>query len=339
PVIYKRKTIGVLNTYVPDGHRYDKDEAEFLKMIANTLSGVIVRKQVEENLILAHAGLEEQIKKRTAELARVNEDLTDDIIQRRLAEEQLLNAQQLNIATINAINEWVYMVDRDMKLVMMNDNAINALRELGIRAENYLGKKLTQVLKFISEKELQEYETVFSTGKETFTEESTTVKNQLFITETKKIPIFDNDRVVHVVTTVYNITKLREAEKEISRALEKEKELNIIKSRFLNVVTHEFRTPLAGILLSVQLIEKFGKKWDEEKISKTFQGIYGSIRYTNFLLDDVSLIGKDESGNIGLIPEKLDIEEFCRQISNDIQVIFGDGIPVELTVDTDIGEI
>jgi len=340
PIIYSGKTIAVLNTYVPDGHCYKQEEADFLQMIANTLSGVIIRKQTEENLKQAHVGLEEKIIKRTDELAKANEDLKNDIIRRRIAEEQLLNAQQLNLATINAINEWVYMVDREMKLVMMNDNAVEALHELGgIRAENYRGRRIDQVLKFISEKELQEYETVFETGKEIFTNETTTINDQLFITETKKIPIFENDVVVHVVSTVYNITKLKQAEQEISRALEKEKELSSLKSRFLNVITHEFRNPLAGILSSVQLIERHGKKWNEEKISSAYKGIYGAIKYTNFLLDDVSLIGKDESGKLSFNPEILNIEEFSRQISNEIQVIFGTEIPVELEVNSDFGEV
>ena len=120
---------------------------------------------------------------------------------------------------------------------------------------------------------------------------------------------------------------------------EKEKELSSLKSRFLNVITHEFRNPLAGILSSVQLIERHGKKWNEEKISSAYKGIYGAIKYTNFLLDDVSLIGKDESGKLSFNPEILNIEEFSRQISNEIQVIFGTEIPVELEVNSDFGEV
>jgi len=113
--------------------------------------------------------------------------------------------------------------------------------------------------------------------------------------------------------------KLQLENEKRQQIIEKEKELNMLKTRFISVVSHEFRTPLTGIYSSVQLIDKYGDKWDHEKKQKHFGLIYNSVRFANLLLDDVSLIGRAESGKMNYNQSLCTIGEICEQAINDIK--------------------
>jgi len=126
--------------------------------------------------------------------------------------------------------------------------------------------------------------------------------------------------------------KLQIESDERQKVIEKEKELNLLKSRFISVISHEFRTPLTGIKSTVQLIEQYGDKWDAEKKQKFFNSIYNSIRFTNLLLDDVSIIGRDDSGRTSYNPSLCIIEEVCRQALDDIKQVFGKSVLINYSI-------
>jgi signal transduction histidine kinase/pSer/pThr/pTyr-binding forkhead associated (FHA) protein len=116
------------------------------------------------------------------------------------------------------------------------------------------------------------------------------------------------------------ITERQKAEEEVRNALEREKELNELKSRFVSVASHEFRTPLATILSSAQLIECYSHKWGEEKKVAHLQRIQTAVRHMTDLLNDVLLINKAEVGKLEFNPTPISINCFCQEIIEDIQL-------------------
>lgn len=110
------------------------------------------------------------------------------------------------------------------------------------------------------------------------------------------------------------IRKQKEAEVKVIRALEKEKELNILKSEFISTASHEFRTPLATILSSTELISRYWEKSDKEKILNHADRIKKSIRYLTGLLDDVLLISRSEAGKIIFNPQQTDLIKLCEAV-------------------------
>jgi len=93
-----------------------------------------------------------------------------------------------------------------------------------------------------------------------------------------------------------------------------ERELAQLKSKFVTMVSHEFRTPMSTILLSSGLLETYGNQWSEERKKTHFQRIKSAINRLTELLDEVLVIGKAEAGKFELKPEPLNLEIFCRNL-------------------------
>lgn len=123
----------------------------------------------------------------------------------------------------------------------------------------------------------------------------------------------------HWISVQRDITERKQIEEEIFKALEKEKELSELKSRFVSMVSHEFRTPLTTILSSAELLEYYGHKSSEkEKLGCFHQIRTATLRMTQ-LLNDVLAINKAEAGKLEFNPNYLDLEKFCRDLVEDMQ--------------------
>nr|WP_254449346.1 PAS domain S-box protein [Anabaena sp. UHCC 0253] len=117
-----------------------------------------------------------------------------------------------------------------------------------------------------------------------------------------------------------DITERKRAEQEIQKALEKEKELGELKSRFVSMTSHEFRTPLAVISSSAGILKDFGHKLDEARKTKHLDCIQTYVKHTTQLLDDILLINKAEHGKLAFEPALLDLIPFCQQLTEEIQL-------------------
>lgn len=94
----------------------------------------------------------------------------------------------------------------------------------------------------------------------------------------------------------------------------RERELAQIKSKFVTMVSHEFRTPMSTILLSSGLLETYSHQWSEERKKTHFQRIKSAINRLTELLDEVLVIGKAEAGNFKLKQGHFNLETFCRTL-------------------------
>lgn len=94
------------------------------------------------------------------------------------------------------------------------------------------------------------------------------------------------------------IKRRKEAENRIKNALQKEKELNELKTKFLSLVSHEFKTPLSGILTSVVLLGKYKLEEQQEKREKHLSTIKNKVHYLDNILNDFLSIERLESGKV-----------------------------------------
>jgi len=116
------------------------------------------------------------------------------------------------------------------------------------------------------------------------------------------------------IWALVDISERKRAEDEIKGALDKERELNELKSRFVAMTSHEFRTPLAAILSSVELLEDYADRLAEAERAELTGNVKNAVKRMTEMLDQVLLIGKVDAGRLEYNPSALKLEEFCRAV-------------------------
>jgi PAS domain S-box-containing protein len=108
-------------------------------------------------------------------------------------------------------------------------------------------------------------------------------------------------------------TTARKRADEIRLALEREKELSALKTRFFSMASHEFRTPLSTALAAAQVLENSQDEWNNtEKKLRNLHRIQDSVNNMVQLLDDILTINRAEAGNLAFNPKPLELERYCR---------------------------
>jgi PAS domain S-box-containing protein len=122
-----------------------------------------------------------------------------------------------------------------------------------------------------------------------------------------------------MVGTSVDITQRKRAEVELLSALQREKELSEMKSKFVSIASHELRTPLATILSSAELLEHYSDGLSAEDKLKMLHGIQGGVKRMNSMIEDVLVIGKAEAGALQFEPKPVDLCDLCRKVVEELR--------------------
>ena len=118
---------------------------------------------------------------------------------------------------------------------------------------------------------------------------------------------------------------LLEKEKALRKAYEREKELNHLKSRFVSMASHEFRTPLSAILSSAELIEAYNDGGQDQKREKHIIRIRSAVNNLTSILNDFLSLSKLEEGKVLSHPVEFMFNDFCNDLLDDILPILKPG--------------
>lgn len=126
----------------------------------------------------------------------------------------------------------------------------------------------------------------------------------------------------HAVGTVgmlHDVGERKQAMEALERALERERELGLLKSRFVSMASHELRTPLTAIRTSAELLHRFGERWQPERRQVLFDRILGNTEVMNELIEDVLLLGRVETGRLAFAPERLELKAWCEALVQEVR--------------------
>lgn len=121
------------------------------------------------------------------------------------------------------------------------------------------------------------------------------------------------------------LIELENSKEQLSKALEAEKELNDMKSRFVTMASHEFRTPLSTILSSISLVNKYNESLNDDKVNKHVHRIKSAVTNMTLILNDFLSAEKLEEGKVFLRKEELDLQKMANEVIGEIQGILKPG--------------
>jgi PAS domain S-box-containing protein len=130
-------------------------------------------------------------------------------------------------------------------------------------------------------------------------------------------------RVLRMAGINVDIDNRKRAEAELMTAIQREKELSEMKSRFVSTASHEFRTPLATMLSSAELLEHYSDSLSEAERLNLLQTIQSGAKRMSEMIDDVLTLGRAESGVLKLNPARMDLRELCRKVVSEFRIAQG----------------
>ncbi len=125
------------------------------------------------------------------------------------------------------------------------------------------------------------------------------------------------------------LLELEDSKEKLSQSLEAEKELNDMKSRFVTMASHEFRTPLSTILSSVVLVNKYNEINDAEKISRHVVKIKSAVTNMTLILNDFLSAEKLEEGKVLVRKEEIDVKGLTTDVISEVNGILKSGQKVD----------
>jgi PAS domain S-box-containing protein len=126
------------------------------------------------------------------------------------------------------------------------------------------------------------------------------------------------------------VNERKRAEEEARGALEKERELNELKTKFVSIASHEFRTPLSAVLSSASLINQYNERDEKDKVDKHVQRIKSSVNHLTSILNDFLSLGKLEEGVIDINKEQLILKDFIDTIHEEMSPLLKQGQRLEV---------
>lgn len=130
--------------------------------------------------------------------------------------------------------------------------------------------------------------------------------------------------------------ELQQAQGDLQRALEQERDLGELKTRFVTMVSHEFRTPLGIIMSSVELLQHYSDRLPEDEKTRQLQEIQSSTKHMGGLMEQVLLLGRAEAGKLTCKPRPLDLAAFAERIIDETHSISNRKCPIMLLVEGDL---
>lgn len=179
----------------------------------------------------------------------------EDITETHKMQKALKESEEQYRTTIDAMSEWVHVIDRECKIILINKSFVEIMDTLGYKTE-MTGMSVFDAFPFLHACVRDEYDLVFNEGITLITEESVIINNTAIYTETRKIPVFENREVIRIATIIRDITERKNMEITLQK---RNRELN----DFTHRVSHDLKNPLNILRGYITAIKEQPEIFDE----------------------------------------------------------------------------
>jgi PAS domain S-box-containing protein len=313
-----RNAIGEWQWHKSSGSLVKNAQGEAL-YFAGMAEDITERRLYNAQLEAVNDWLEQRVGERTEELEHLNQELQKELEERQRIETSLEHNELSLSALVEATDDAIWAINPDFEFTSFN-TAFHDQSEKLYGVEIELGEDALDTFR-ASSMPREEWNLWHDwylralRGEKFGVEHESHHQNGVAYFEISFNPVFDDSgEAIAVVVFSRNIAERKRAEEEIRRALEQEKELGELKTRFVSMVSHEFRTPLTTIRSSAELLSRNIQKMSPEKQRIYFEDIDNAIKRMTMLLENVLFLGKAGANRIQLTPWTVNMSELCNDV-------------------------
>ena len=287
------------------------------------------RQQLKVAQNRAAEALECRVQDSTAELRDTNEQLCQEICERKRAESDLAAEEQRFQATFNSAAVGIAHVGIDGKWLLVNQKLCDIVGYTQEELQSQTFQDITHPDDL--DAEFEYIRRILATEIQTYSMEKRYIRKDasyVWINLTVSLVRVPKGEPKYFIAVVEDISERKQAEVKVRQALEQEKELGELRAGFVSMVSHEFRNPLHIISFSTSLVKRHSHQWTEEKKLKYLHRIQTAVEHLSELMDEVLIIGRSEAGKLTLSPRALDLEQFCRDLVAQLKLSHSSQHPV-----------
>ncbi|MBK8026980.1 MAG: PAS domain S-box protein [Chloroflexi bacterium] len=248
--------------------------------------------------------------------------LIHDITEQKQSEDALRESEERYRTTIAAMHEGIVVMDQDGMIQLCN---AAAERLLGLTAEQMMGRSsLDPRWRSIHEDgspfpgNLHPAMVSLRSGEPQSDVVMGVHKPDSSLTwlliNAQPLLLPGEDRIYAVVATFADITQRKQAEESLQKSLTTEQELGQLKSRFVSMASHEFRTPLASILAAAESLTYYRDRMNEAQIQERLERIQLQVSHMREIIEDVLQLSRIQSGRMEFRPTAGDARQLCERI-------------------------
>ncbi|MCC6802506.1 MAG: PAS domain S-box protein [Anaerolineae bacterium] len=309
PLRTSQGIIGVLDLQSAEFSAFDDHDIRLLEVFGERAATAIENARLYNQIRRYADELEERVQERTGELNRVKERV-----------EAILNHSSDAILLVKP-NGAIQQGNRafDMMFGYTDDQAFGETLTV-LAASAYQDAMMRALERLLAKGNPERLEIV-----------ATRLNGLTFDADVTLSPVISAPgQITSIVCSLRDITMRKRLEQELRESLQKERELNELKSRFIARASHEFRTPLAVILTSSDLLKTYGARMTEEQREEKLSRLQKEVRTIASMLDDLLTISKGEELK-EFSPELLDLQSFARDVVHEVSE--GVGVQHHLKID------
>ena len=312
---------GYYQTYHAAGEKYY--EADRIIKFILVCRNIHQQKQLLDELTGYKDNLEQLVEHRTSDLTVLNRQLNNEISWRREVEQELLvKDERLALALeVSAYGLWDINLETDS--IYYNERFADILgvpegERTGLTVEYFESLIHKDDIYFFKDKfakHLKGENDLFEIEVRILTKENVlkhiSVRGKVVFRDPEGNPM-------RFIGRVEDISLRRKVEDKLEKALEREKELLDLKTQFISIVSHEYRTPLATILSSAEILEMYDGQLNQQARQEQLKKIELCVDEMSQLLEDVIVINKSDMGKLNHAVVEFDLISFSRNIIYDI---------------------
>ncbi len=295
PLVTINGVVGLLDLQSQQADAFSLRDQSLLKAFAERVAVAIENALLYDRLLRHADDLEHQVITRTLEVRQVKDKV--EAILNSATDALVLLDSQMRVLNANPAFDALFGFQRDEAF----------LRPLGELLADHSRAMLTAVFnQILSEGSQQQVEL-----------NARRADGSLFpLAVSLALMPYTSGGQQEVVCTLHDITQYRRLEDSLRQSLERERDLNTLKTRFVSIASHEFRTPLTVINSASSLLLNYWERLGEERVAQKLHSIQEQVAHMSHLIDDVLILGRAESGRLSFMPEPVNLKQVCRRMTD-----------------------